>query len=1202
MLHSTSPFRYPLARPQDALREAITRATRVPEADAVRALLPEATLTEAQRGRAQALARELAAKVRDERRDATGADALMHAFALSSDEGIALMCLAEALLRIPDTATADALIRDKISHGDWRAHAGSSDSMFVNAACWALLVTGKLVAEAPDAGTLSRALSGALARVGEPAVRAAMRAAMRFLGEQFVLAETVEDALERARLREAEGYRYSYDMLGEAALTAEDALRYHEAYAAAMHAIGRSAHRRGVVEGPGLSVKLSALHPRYARAQHARVMRELLPRLESLAMLAMRYDVGLAIDAEESDRLDLSLDVFEALARKPALASWTGLGLVVQSYLKRAPQVVDWTLALARETQRRFMVRLVKGAYWDGEIKRAQVGGHADYPVFTRKAHTDIAYLACARRLLDRRDLVYPQFATHNAATLAALLELAGDREGFEFQCLHGMGESLYDHLVGPQTPRLPCRIYAPIGTHETLLAYLVRRLLENGANTSFVNQVVDARIDLDRLTQDPVTTAAPFGGTPHPRLPLPSALHPGRANSRGIDLADELALGELQTALDREAAKVWVAQPKVAGRSGGEESLARAVRAPADATRVVGHVVEATREDVEAAMASAAGEGASWQRVPPAERASILERAADLIEERRATFIHLAVREAGKTIPNAIGEVREAVDFCRYYAQQIRDRAPAAALGPVAAISPWNFPLAIFTGQVAGALAAGNAVVAKPAEQTPLIAREAVRALHDAGVPRAALQFLPGTGESVGALLVADPRTAGVVFTGSTAVATLIHRTLAARGNVPLVAETGGQNAMIVDASALPEQVVQDAIASAFDSAGQRCSALRVLCLQHEIADRMIGMLSGAMRELVVGDPADLATDVGPIIDAAAKEALTAHVVGLERQAKRIARAPLDTATAARGHFLAPAAFEIPTLSMLKGEVFGPVLHVLRYRAGEEDALVDALNDLGYALTLGVHSRIDATVRRIAGRTRAGNVYVNRNMIGAVVGVQPFGGEGLSGTGPKAGGPLYVPRLTRDPGDVPRIVSTTPGSTDGPPESPGPAGETRNGAVELPGPTGETNTWRVEPRGRLLAIGGADHGEAIWRAQAEAALRSGNRVLFAPNAAGFVAARLVASAQGRAARIDVLPPGSDWSALPDIDGVLAADSETAAEANRKLAARDGARLPVIEPAGDPPRYPPARLVVERVVSVNTTAAGGNASLVAAMD
>jgi RHH-type proline utilization regulon transcriptional repressor/proline dehydrogenase/delta 1-pyrroline-5-carboxylate dehydrogenase len=657
------------------------------------------------------------------------------------------------------------------------------------------------------------------------------------------------------------------------------------------------------------------------------------------------------------------------------------------------------------------------------------------------------------------------------------------------------------------------------------------------------------------------------------------------------VDLADECALAELGRELEREAARTWLAEPRVVGRARGEESLARAVRSPADTAAVVGHVVEATHADVDAAMAAAAAEGAQWSRLPAAERATVLERAADLIEDRRAAFVHLAVREAGKTIPDAIGEVREAADFCRYYAQTLRERVPAGALGPVVAISPWNFPLAIFVGQAAGALAAGNPVLAKPAEQTPLIAREAVRALHDAGVPRAALQFLPGTGEAVGAPLVADPRTAGVVFTGSTEVAARIHRALAARGNVPLVAETGGQNAMIVDASALPEQVVQDAVVSAFDSAGQRCSALRVLCVQEEIADRVIAMLAGAMRELAVGDPADLATDVGPIIDAAAKEALIGRVVRLEREAKLIARTPLDPAVAARGHFLAPAAFEIRSLAQLEGEVFGPVLHVLRYRASELDALVDAINGTGYALTLGIHSRIDTMVRSVAERSRAGNVYVNRNMIGAVVGVQPFGGEGLSGTGPKAGGPLYVPRLTRDPGDVVAAMG-----------KPWTRADAAHG-IELAGPTGETNVWRVEPRGRLVAVGGGDQGEAVWRAQAEAAIDSGNRVIFAPGAAGFVAARIVASAYARVSpHVDVLSPTGDWAALTDIHGVLAADPDAAAEANRRLAEREGPRLPVIVPAGEPPRYPPARLVVERVISTNTTAAGGNASLVAVMD
>jgi RHH-type proline utilization regulon transcriptional repressor/proline dehydrogenase/delta 1-pyrroline-5-carboxylate dehydrogenase len=733
------------------------------------------------------------------------------------------------------------------------------------------------------------------------------------------------------------------------------------------------------------------------------------------------------------------------------------------------------------------------------------------------------------------------------------------------------MGEPLYDHVVGAQNLGLPCRVYAPVGTHRTLLAYLVRRLLENGANTSFVHQVANDEVDLERLVADPVGLARRAGGEPHPRVPMPSSIYPDRRNSAGIDLADEHVLAELEAQLNAEAQRTFGAGPMLAA-----ERLAappRSLASPADTTIVVGAVSEASDDDVECALEAALR--STWRAMPAVERAGILERAADGLEARTPTFLHLAVREAGKTLPNAVGEVREAIDFCRYYARRLRAAPAAEALGTIVAISPWNFPLAIFVGQVSGALAAGNAVIAKPAEQTPLIAAEAVRALHEAGVPRDALQFLPGPGESVGARLVADARVAGVVFTGSTDVATTIHRALAQRGNVPLVAETGGQNAMIVDASALAEQVVADVLASAFDSAGQRCSALRVLCVQDEVADRMIEMLAGAMRELAVGDPSRLSTDVGPIIDADAKRALAAHVERMTREAKLVARTPIDAVAGARGHFVAPAAFEIGSLSQLTHEVFGPVLHVLRYRADQVDALLDALNATGYALTLGVHSRIDANVERIVARTRAGNVYVNRNMIGAVVGVQPFGGEGLSGTGPKAGGPLYVDRLTRDPG------------------------EAVAGARELPGPTGERNEWRLVPRGRLVAVGGDDDSIGVWQEQARAAQKTGNRIGFAPSMAAREAARAAAAADRS---IEVLDPGADWANLRDLAGVLAADPKRAAEANRALAARQGARLPVIERAGDPPRYPSARLVIERTVSVNTTAAGGNASLVAAMD
>ncbi|HEX4883908.1 MAG TPA: bifunctional proline dehydrogenase/L-glutamate gamma-semialdehyde dehydrogenase PutA [Casimicrobiaceae bacterium] len=1175
---SVRPVTPPLARQQDPVRDAITAAARRPEPEAVAALLDAATLDEAQRRRAHDLAVDLATKVRATRRDAAGAEAMVQAYSLSSEEGVALMCLAEALLRIPDADTADALIRDKLSRGDWRSHAAMTESLFVNAASWGLLLTGKLMSPAPDAGLLGRALTESLTRLGEPVIRTAMRTAMRFLGEQFVLGETIGAALERAKLREARGFRHSFDMLGEAALTADDAARYHAAYVTAIHAIGEAARGRGVADGPGLSVKLSALHPRYSRSQRDRVREELAPRLAELARLARRYDVGLAIDAEEADRLELSLDLVETLARAPELDGWEGLGVVVQSYQKRAPEVIDWLLALAHDTGRRMTVRLVKGAYWDAEIKRAQVDGHDGYPVFTRKVHTDLAYLACARTLLAHRSLVYPQFATHNAATLAAVLELAGSRTGFEFQCLHGMGEALYDHVTGPGTLGVACRIYAPVGTHETLLAYLVRRLLENGANTSFVHQVADPRIDVAALVADPATAARATRGTPHPRIPLPGNLYPDRRNSRGLDFADERALARLDAALREAATQAYVASPYVDGRASGDATL-RPVRSPVDRASTVGYVADASPHDVDGALASACAQGRAWSGQPASERAAVLDRAADLIEENAPRLLHLAVHEAGKTLPNAMGEVREAADFCRYYAAQIRRAPLAPPLGPVVAISPWNFPLAIFVGQIAGALAAGNPVVAKPAEQTPLIAYQAVRLLHAAGVPTAALHLLPGSGEAVGAALVRDARTAAVAFTGSTLAAAHIHRALAERGNVPLIAETGGQNAMIVDASALPEQVVADALASAFDSAGQRCSALRVLCVQDTIADRVVAMLAGAMRELAVGNPASLATDVGPIIDADARRALSAHVARMDREARRIAEAPLDPGIASRGAYFAPVAFEIPSIGVLAGEVFGPVLHVVRWRHGELDALLDAIAATGYALTLGIHSRIDATVDHVIARSRAGNVYVNRNVIGAVVGVQPFGGDGLSGTGPKAGGPLYVPRLTHDPGDV----------------------DARE--VELPGPTGERNTWSTHPRGHLVALGGGADDARTWRLQADAALQRGNRVTFAPRAAAQVTATGVAEALASSgATIDVLDPSTDWSLLRDLAGALAADPATAAEANRRLAHRPGARLPVVEPAGDPPRYPSARLVIERTVTVNTTAAGGNASLVAAID
>jgi len=1156
------------ADPQTPLRARIAAAHRADEAATVRALIVEAKFPPEMLTRVDALATKLATSVRAERSQAGGVDALMLEFSLDSREGVALMCVAEALLRIPDAATRDRLIRDKIGGGDWRAHVGASPSLFVNAAAWGLLVTGRLV-DTRNEGALEQAFASLLRKGGEPLIRKGVDLAMRLLGRQFVTGRTIDEALANARDREARGYTYSFDMLGEAALTAADAKRYFDAYEAGIHAIGRAAAGRGIYAGPGISLKLSALHPRYSRARRDRVMAELGPRLATLARLGKQYDIGVAIDAEETERLDLSLDVLSALAADPALAGWDGLGFVVQTYQKRARPTIDWLVALARQHRRRLMLRLVKGAYWDAEIKRAQVDGMPDYPVFTRKAHTDVAYLACAKAMLAAPDALYPQFASHNAFTIAAIHTLAGAAQ-YEFQCLHGMGESIYDQVIGPAKMGAACRIYAPVGSHATLLAYLVRRLLENGANSSFVNRIVDPAVSIASLVEDPVVAALRTGGAPHANLPTPATLLPGRRNSAGVDLADDVVLATLAREL-AAASTFDDATPLLADAAGaaivgtGDTPSVADVVNPADRADTVGRIALTSVADVATAIGVAADAGAQWSRTPAAERAACLERAADLLETERARFMALAVREAGKTLANAVGEVREAVDFLRYYANEARATPGAAARGPMVAISPWNFPLAIFLGQVGAALAAGNPVLAKPAEQTPLIAFEAVRLLHRAGVPRAALQFLPGAGETIGAALVCDPRIAGVLFTGSTEVARVIHRGFAGRTDDPvLIAETGGQNAMIVDSSALPEQVVNDAIVSAFDSAGQRCSALRVLCIQDDIADHVIAMLKGAMQEQAIGDPRRLATDVGPVIDADARTALTAHVSRMRERGWPVFALPLPD-ECGDGTFVAPTLVLLPgiaALAELSREVFGPVLHVVRWRRDELVRLIDAINALGYGLTHGIHTRIDETAAAILARIRAGNVYVNRNVIGAVVGVQPFGGHGLSGTGPKAGGPLYVRRLTRGA------------------SAPMPAARTA-----LPGPTGEANTLELSPRGVVACI--ADGVDTLI-AQARAARASGNTPLWLRTPASL-------AARDRLGDSRVLFANAlDSSAVDAV--LLDASPERTRRVRTELAAAPGPIVPVIAPEADG-SYDLARLVVERTVTVNTAAAGGNAAL-----
>lgn len=1165
-------FAPPIGEPT-SLRRAITSAYRLPEPDAIRPLIEQATLGAVDRAEIAGIARTLIERIR-KRGQSGGIEGLVKEYSLSSQEGVALMCLAEALLRVPDNETRDALIRDKIGGGDWRSHLGDGRSIFVNAATWGLVVSGKLVTPVREEG-LSATLSGLIKRAGEPVIRSGVNMAMEMMGEQFVTGETIKEALNRARDREAAGYSYSYDMLGEAAMTMRDADRYDADYERAMHAIGKAANGRGVYAGPGISIKLSALHPRYERAQADRVMDELLPRVRKLALLAKRYDIGFNIDAEEQDRLELSLDILEALALNRELAGWDGLGFVVQAYGRRCPMAIDWIIDLARRSSRRIMVRLVKGAYWDSEIKRAQVDGLSDFPVFTRKVHTDVSYIACARKLLAARETVFPQFATHNAQTLATIYHLAGPEFAlgdYEFQCLHGMGEALYDQVIGSDKLARPCRIYAPVGTHETLLAYLVRRLLENGANSSFVNQIWDEDFSIDLLTRDPADHARAFEpvGSSHELIQLPRDLYPDRANSRGLDLTDETVLAELSEHLRESATQNWSAAPTFAEDGAGE---AQRILNPADHGDVVGSARWATPEGAQTSAARAARSAKDWAATAVSERAACLDRAADMLEAQTEALLGLIMREAGKSALNAIAEVREAVDFLRYYAQQARDGLDGATpLGPIVCISPWNFPLAIFTGQVAAALVAGNPVLAKPAEETPLIAAQAVAILHAAGIPEEVCQLVPGAGE-IGAALVAASQTCGVLFTGSTEVAKLIQRQLASRtladgAPIPLLAETGGQNAMVVDSSALPEQVVRDVIASAFDSAGQRCSALRILCVQEDIADELLAMLRGALAELRVGSTTRLSVDVGPVISRDAKTTIDAHVERMRAAGHAVEQLRLSEATQT-GTFVAPTIIEISDIAQLGREIFGPVLHVLRYQRRDLPAVLRQINATGYGLTFGLHSRIDETIGAVTEAVEVGNVYVNRNVIGAIVGVQPFGGRGLSGTGPKAGGPLYLGRMVKQFGNEAPCLPKA--------------------RLTLPGPVGELNQYTVHPRGRVLLIPATAQG---LYAQLAAVKETGN-IPVVPDALRSLAHELGKEATS------VIEWIADWQRDAAIAHVLIENvDEPITHLLEAIAAKDGP-IPIVQSGGANHCYRTDWMVEEKAISTDTTAAGGNASLMA---
>ncbi|WP_406855132.1 bifunctional proline dehydrogenase/L-glutamate gamma-semialdehyde dehydrogenase PutA [Alsobacter sp. KACC 23698] len=984
-----------------------------------RSLLATATLEPDGEARIDATATRLVEAIRSRSGGLGGVEELLREYSLSSREGLALMVLAEALLRVPDAATADLLIEDKIGQGDFTHRRSHSDALLVSASSWALGITARII----QPGETPESILGSLAkRIGAPAVRTATRQAMRVLGSHFVLGQSIGEALGRARSGSGRLFRYSFDMLGEGARTQADATRYAKSYADAIEAIGKAAGNEPLPNRPGISVKLSALHPRYEALSRDRVMAELVPVVIDLARMAKRYDLNFTVDAEEADRLELSLDVIAAVLADDGLAGWDGFGLAIQAYQKRAPQAIDWIAGLARAHGRRLMVRLVKGAYWDTEVKRAQERGLDDYPVFTRKAMTDLNYVACADRLLAARPVIYPQFATHNALTVATILERAGSVDGFEFQRLHGMGDALYQDLM-EATPGLACRTYAPVGGHRDLLAYLVRRLLENGANSSFVSVAADSGVPIEDLLRRPAVVIGRPEAARNPRLPLPKDLYgPGRRNSRGVELGHEASLkallGEIRAASAPSAAASLVDGIVQPGPS-------RPVLSPVDGATVVGVVAEADEAVADRAVEAARRGFRAWERTPAGDRAAALDKAADLLESRRGLLLGLLQAEAGKTLDDAVAELREAVDFLRYYAAQARaifgegeampgptgedNRLLHRGRGVFVCISPWNFPLAIFLGQVSAALAAGNAVVAKPAEQTPLVAHEAVRILHEAGVPSTALQFVAGDGR-VGARIVGHPHVAGVAFTGSTETARRINRTLAQKDGpiAPLIAETGGVNAMVVDATALPEQVADDVVTSAFRSAGQRCSALRLLCVQEDVADKMIEMIVGAARELKLGDPRDLSVQIGPVIDAEAKQRLEAHIA---RQ-KSASRVHLAAAAPEQGYFVAPHVFELASQADLTEEIFGPVLHVVRWKAGALPAVLDAIEATGYGLTLGIHSRIDTTIEQVLSRLDVGNCYVNRNMIGAVVGTQPFGGSGLSGTGPKAGGPNYLKRF----------------------------------------------------------------------------------------------------------------------------------------------------------------------------------------------
>ncbi|MBA6232505.1 MULTISPECIES: bifunctional proline dehydrogenase/L-glutamate gamma-semialdehyde dehydrogenase PutA [unclassified Colwellia] len=1255
------------------IRQKIREFYRIDENIAVDHILPVAEVNVSARSRAWERARKMVLQIRKDQSGNGAIDALLKEYSLSSEEGVVLMCLAEALLRVPDKHTQDALIRDKISQGQWSSHLGSSDSLFVNASSWGLLITGTMVNYA-DKRKKDRfgLLKKVIGRLGEPVIRKSMNYAMKIMGKQFVMGETIQAATERAATKEQQGYVYSYDMLGEGARTMGDADRYFKAYQVAIDAIGGVARASGKSDPrrvPGISVKLSAIHPRYEFTHKARVMAEIVPKLKALCLQAKSYNIGLTVDAEESERLDISLDIIEAVFSDNDLGDWTGFGMALQAYQKRALFVVDWLRDLTLRANRKMMVRLVKGAYWDTEIKNAQKDGLQHFPVFTRKSSTDVSYHACANKLLEYRDTIYPQFATHNAYTAATIVELAGDdKEGFEFQCLHGMGDSLYDQIVSSEN--IQCRIYAPVGHHEELLAYLVRRLLENGANSSFVNAIVDESQPVESLLGDPVEKTQRLKDKYNNQIIKPIALYHdakglGRDNSKGLDLTDITAITPLKSSLDN-----WFTDHLI--NIEDVPASAIAVKNPANHSEIIGFHQHHTKDEMLAMIDTAQATFASWSKTPVAERAALLCRVADILERHMDELIALCIKEAGKIAQDGIDEVREAVDFCRYYANQaieLEEDERLEARGVVLCISPWNFPLAIFLGQVAAAIATGNTVLAKPAEQTSLIALRTIELMESVGLPEGVVQAVIARGSEVGSVIVPDARIQTVMFTGSTETGTIISQTLADRGGdqVPFIAETGGQNCMIVDSTALPEQVVDDVISSGFQSAGQRCSALRVLFLQEDIADNVITMLKGALAELHVGNPEYLSTDIGPVIDEKALSALDAHSDYMQTHGQLLYQCKISAEVAGHEHFFfAPRLYEIKDINVLKKEVFGPCVHVVRFKGNEIEAVIDKINGTGFGLTMGIHTRIEHRALDLAKLSRAGNVYINRNMIGAIVGVQPFGGRGLSGTGPKAGGPNYLTRLVIEKATpdaeqfnlLPSQVEALDGDEESDKASTlfmdkANAAEkgwrltelnTRLSCVRqllakiahidivddladdlnltlkgarsqlidiekrlkkptfLPGPTGESNVLYLENRGNIICFADATVSFHFWVLSIVTALATGNTVvsvvsdLYYDEAIAFRDKFLSTGADEGVFQVARLRHLSTMLAHPALSGVVV-DSHCDRKhfISEKLAERQGAILPVISSEYFDNLI--QRLLTEKTISIDTTASGGNTSL-----